>query len=153
MQLSWHFTLEDLIRSSTAARHGLDNTPPEPVVENLKYLCNEALESIYQTVAEFSINSGYRSPEVNAKVGSKPTSAHCKGLAADIRCNRYTALQFASEIARRDFNYDQIIHEFGAWVHVAVPEKGKTGRKQLLTIDAQGVREGLHEARPPKPKV
>ncbi len=147
-QLSWHFTLEDLTRSETASRKGIDNTPPEPVLANLKYLAEGCLEHIYQMVEPFWVTSVYRCPELNAAVGSKPGSAHTKGLAADIYSKIRPQLEFAQIIATRGFEFDQLIYEFGGWVHIAMPEPGKSGRRQLWTTDTQGTREGLHPIRP-----
>lgn len=151
-QLSWHFTLEDLSRSDIATRKGLDNTPPPEAVENLKRLVNDVLQPVREwTGSTITVSSGYRCEELNRLVGSKATSAHREGRAADITSkatNCATALAFAQAIAQRPLNFDQCIVEFDSWVHVSVPKAGQTARRQLLSIDHQGTREGLHPARP-----
>ena len=89
------------------------------------------------------VNSGYRSPEVNAAVGSKPTSQHMKGEAADIICPGYgTPLVVAERLVGQinNLGIDQIILEFGAWVHVSFTERP---RHAVLTIDRNGTRFGI----------
>jgi uncharacterized protein YcbK (DUF882 family) len=141
VQLSNHFTLEELTRSETAARRGLDNTPDAETIENLKLLA-AGLEEIRELLGKpMQITSGYRSLKVNSAVGSKPTSAHVKGFAADFICPEYGSV---SDVCRaiRDSGiaYDQLIHEFGSWVHVSFsPEL----RHMALTIDQSGTRQGI----------
>ena len=147
MQLSQHFTLAELSSSDTAARHGLDNTPPEDVVANLKKLA-ELLEKVRNLFnAPITINSGYRSPEVNALVGSKPTSQHCKGEAADIRVPGHTPLEVCYAIKAAQLQYDQCILEFynsatgTGWTHISV---SSNPRRQDLTINKSGTTVGFH---------
>jgi len=71
MRLSEHLTLDELIASETASRHGLDNTPPSDVVDRLRLLCTTVLEPVRAHFGPIHINSGYRSLEVNRRVGSK----------------------------------------------------------------------------------
>jgi hypothetical protein len=138
MNLSSHFTLEELTFSEYAARNGLDNTPPAPVLENLKYLA-ERLEAVRALLGvPLQITSGYRAPAVNAGIGGARDSQHCLGLAAD-----FVAPQFGEPywVARRietaAVQYDQLIHEFGRWAHVSFVRYNP--RRQSLTTFKAGV--------------
>src|SRR5215813_846587 len=83
--LSKHFTLEQMIRSQTAVREGIDNTPPQWAIENLSQLCGQALDAIVeQSGCGLEISSGYRSFELNRAVKGSRNSQHCLGEAADI---------------------------------------------------------------------
>jgi hypothetical protein len=141
MNLSTHFTLEEMTASQTAARNGIDNTPPADVIENLKRTA-AGLEQvrIVLNANAIKISSGYRCPDLNAAVGSKPTSQHITGQAADFTCaafGRPQAIMRAILASRLDF--DQLIHEFDAWVHISFVAPG-AGRKQALVIDHLGTR-------------
>lgn len=146
MNLSPHFSLEELTFSETAARNGWHNQPPTEFLENLKRLCETVLEPIRASLGPVRVTSGYRCAELNAAVGSKPTSAHTQGRAADIKVASLRPLILARTIQELDLPLDQLIHEFGSWVHVAIPAWGSPARQQLLTIDKSGTREGLFEA-------
>ena len=142
MKLSSHFTLEELIASDTAARFGLDNTPNAEVIENLKRLCSLILEPLRDLVhAPVHINSGYRSLEVNRKVGSKDNSQHVKGCAADIKVQGVTPDELIKVIIGAGLPYEQVIREFDRWVHVSVPNNPHTlPKRQELIIDKNGTR-------------
>ena len=84
MNLSPHFTLAEMTASQTAARHGLDNTPPPEMVGHLVLLCEQILEPARAALGPLRVTSGYRSPLVNSRVGGSRTSAHCLGYAADV---------------------------------------------------------------------
>ena len=142
MQLSPNFTLEELTSSETAERHGIDNTPTPEIIENLKHLA-ATLQEVRTLLGNKSIhiNSGYRSPAVNEKLGSKPTSDHCKGLAADFVCPSFGSPdEIVRAIMGSPIPYKQVIREFDRWVHLAVPAPGEEPRKQALIIDKQGTR-------------
>jgi hypothetical protein len=131
MNLSKHFTLEELTFSQTAARLGIENTPDSDTLSNLRGLSN-FLEAIREKIKKpIYITSGYRSHELNKKIGGSKTSAHISGLAADIIAPSYgTPADLAEIIAALDLAFDQLILEFGKWVHVSVAEKP---RGQILT--------------------
>jgi len=142
MQLSPNFSLKELIASETAERHGIDNTPSPEIIENLKQLA-AALQEVRTLLGNkpISINSGYRSPEVNAKLGSKPTSDHCKGLAADFICPSFGSPdEIVRAIMGSSISYKQVIREFDRWVHFAIPATGEEPRRQALIIDKEGTR-------------
>ena len=141
MQLSTHFNLEELIFSETAIRHNIDNTPSYEVLANLKVLASH-LEDVRNVLGNpMRISSGYRSPVVNSLVGSKPTSAHIKGLAADFTCPNFGSVRdIVHAIIGSDIQYDQVIYEFDSWCHIGFAEAGKTPRLQKLIIDHNGTR-------------
>jgi zinc D-Ala-D-Ala carboxypeptidase len=142
MQLSPNFSLKELIASETADRHGLDNTPTDEIIENLKHLAG-VLQEVRAILGNkpITVSSGYRSPTVNEKLGSKPTSDHCKGLAVDFICPSFgTPDEVVRQIMASDIPYKQVIREFDRWVHLAVSAPGEEPRRQALIIDKQGTR-------------
>ena len=86
MKLSQNFSLRELTKSQTAERKGISNEPSEEHVENLKLLCTKVLQPIRDEWGVVSISSGYRSPALCEALGSKSTSQHAKGQAADFEC-------------------------------------------------------------------
>jgi len=148
MQLTENFSLEELIASEVAAREGIDNTPSEGIQANLQRLA-EGLELVRRALGDLPIhvNSGYRCPQLNARVGGAPNSAHLNGLAADIVCPQFgSPLQVCLRLASQHIATDQIIHEFGKWCHVAFPADGVFARNERLTIasSATGYQSGLN---------
>ncbi len=132
-QLSKNFTLAELTVSQTAARRGLDNTPPEAVRKNLDKLCDYVLQPLRDKLGKpVVVTSGYRSPAVNAAVGGARNSAHMSGLAADIHVPGMSSAQLMKKIKEFKLPVDQVIDEFGSWVHVAVAEQTKTPKNQYL---------------------
>lgn len=118
MRLSKNFTLEEFLVSQTAVRHGLDMTPPEHVIENLQRLVTTGLQPLRDHVgAGIYINSGYRSPELNGLINGSATSEHMNGNAADIRVTGWPPFECCELIVELGLPFDQIIQEFGSWVH------------------------------------
>jgi zinc D-Ala-D-Ala carboxypeptidase len=142
MNLSPNFTLEELTRSETAARNGWDNTPNEAEIENLRRLA-DLLQQVKEAVGgkPVMINSGFRSKKVNDAVGSKDTSQHRLGCAADIRVPGMTPRQVVDTCIEKGVPFDQIILEFDSWTHISVPNTPEIApRNQKLIIDRQGTR-------------
>lgn len=142
MKLTEHFSFKELTDSEIAARHDIDNIPDSPLVlTNLKTLA-EGLERVRQLLGQpIVILSGYRSLMVNTLLGSKSTSQHIKGLAADFVSPSFgTPKEIVDKIIASDIPYDQLIWEFSNWVHISFCEEGYKPRKQVLTIDKQGTR-------------
>ena len=140
MNLSQNFTLEELTRSEAAARGGWDNSPNEQELENLKRLA-ALLQDVKAAVGgkPVIINSGFRSKPVNDAVGSKDSSQHRLGCAADFRVPRMTPREVVE--ACIDLPFDQIILEFDSWTHISVPNSADAApRGSKLIIDRQGVR-------------
>ena len=117
MNLSPHFTLEELTHSEIAVRKGIANTPDADTVENLKVLAS-SLERVRHVLGSpIIVSSGYRSPKVNSTVGGSPTSSHLFGYAADFICPGFgTPREICEAIRASGIDYDQIIEE-GTWVH------------------------------------
>ena len=138
MNLSANFTLKELTKSDTATRLGLDNTPDEQALENLKTLCDMVLQPVREHFGKsVSVNSAYRSPESNAAVGGSKTSDHCKGMAADIEIVGVANADLAQWIMD-NLEYTQLILEFytpgipdSGWVHVSYDPNNL--KKQELT--------------------
>lgn len=141
MNLSPNFTLEEMTASETAERYGIDNTPNNDVLMNLRRLAL-FLEEVRKVVGmPLRINSAYRSPEANAKVGGKSTSQHCRGAAADIKVKGMTPDQVVQAIIKAKLPYDQVIREFDSWTHVSISNsKDIKPRGQALIIDKKGTR-------------
>jgi zinc D-Ala-D-Ala carboxypeptidase len=141
MNLSENFTLEEMTASETAARYHIDNTPPNEVLLNLRRLAL-FLEDVRKALDKpIHINSAYRSPEANEKVGGKPTSQHCRGTAADIKVKGMTPDQVVRSIIKAGLKYDQVIREFDSWTHISIPNgKEIEPRLQALIIDKKGTR-------------
>ena len=147
MKLTKHFSLEELCKSQTAIRLGIDNlAKDENVIINLKTICENILEPIRENYGiPFSPNSGYRSPKLNNAVGSSHKSQHLKGQAVDIEIPSIDNYDLAQWI-RNNLNFDQLILEFyngqpsSGWVHVSFAEEN---RKQLLTFNGKDWNSGL----------
>ena len=140
-QLSPHFSLEELTHSEVAVRNGWDNLPDEPTQANLVRLA-EFLERVKRLLGDKPIiNSAYRSKQVNDAVGSKDSSQHRLGCAADIRVPGMTPDEVTKAIMGSNLPFDQVIREFDSWTHVSVPNReGEQPRGQALIIDKTGTR-------------
>jgi uncharacterized protein YcbK (DUF882 family) len=140
--LTPHFTLDELTASETAERNGWDNSPNEQELENLKRLA-DFLEQVKVVMGgkPIMISSGLRTKKVNDAVGSKDTSQHRIGCAADFKVPSMTPDEVVRKIIASGISYDQVISEFGRWVHISVPSNVDTSpRKQALIIDKAGTR-------------
>lgn len=137
MNLSTHFTLEEL---TITDHRELENTPNETELANLKRLA-EFLETVKTVLGgkPIMVNSAFRSKAVNDAVGSKDTSQHRIGCAADIRVPGLTPDEVVKAIIASGIGYDQVIREFDRWTHISIPNAG-TPRKQALIIDKAGTR-------------
>jgi zinc D-Ala-D-Ala carboxypeptidase len=138
--LTDHFTLEELTISQTAAREGIDNTPDAAALANLRTLA-AVLERVRSALGNHAVavSSGYRCPALNAAIGGSKTSAHMDGRAADFIVPAFgTVLQTARAIAASGIGFDQLIYEYGRWIHLGLAAPGKTARGELLSIGAKG---------------
>lgn len=139
MNLSDHFTYEELTHTD---HREFDNTPNEAELENLKRLA-AFLEEVKTVLGgkPVMVNSAFRSKQVNDAVGSKDTSQHRIGCAADIRIPGMTPDEVVKTIIASGIGYDQVIREFDRWTHISVPNtKEMTPRRQALIIDKAGTR-------------
>lgn len=139
MQLSQHFTLEEMTKSQTGSRKGIDNTPSQEVIENLKQLCEHVLEYIRVRFGKpITVNSGYRGAALNKAIGGAKNSQHMTGQAADIEIVGVDNKVLFNWI-KDNMEFDQLILEYykegtpdSGWVHVSW--NSQCNRKQVLTI-------------------
>ena len=136
MNLSENFTLAELIASDYAERHGINNMPTDhDILENLHVLAN-GLERVRAALGGKAIfvNSGYRGPKLNSAIGGSKTSAHMRGLAADIRVAGMTPREVCGVLSTQmdELGLDQCIFE-GTWTHLGFPDVDKEPRHQVLT--------------------
>jgi len=159
MQLSKHFKLEEMTKSMTATRKGIDNSPGSGDIKNLENVCYEILEPVR---AHFDkpviITSGYRSEALCEAIGSKKTSQHAKGQAVDFEIAGIPNIKIAYWI-QNNCDFDQLILEFYSptdgskgWVHCSYNEKG-SNRKQVLTYDGKSYENGLPDMKWDKGQV
>ena len=140
-----HFTLAELTHTD---HRQFDNTPDEQAMVNLQRLA-EFLEVVKTTLGgkPIMVNSAYRSKQVNDAVGSKDTSQHRTGCAADIRVPGMTPDQVVRALIDAKLPYQQLIKEFDAWTHVSVPNTaGLLPSRQALVIDKSGTRSWMATA-------
>jgi len=141
MKLTENFSLEEMTVSEIGARRGLDNTPNATEIANLVRTAG-LLEQVRALVKKpIIVNSAFRSKAVNDAVGSKDTSQHRIGCAADIRVPGMTPKQVVQACIDANIPFDQIIQEFDSWTHISVPDSAaRPPRKQALIIDRNGTR-------------
>jgi len=144
MQLSENFSLNELTKSQTATRKGINNTPSDNEKENLKALSINILQKIRNHYERpVRVTSGYRSPELCVAIGSSPKSQHAKGEAADFEITGIDNFDLAIWISKY-LEFDQLISEFyteqhpdSGWVHCSYKAEGPN-RKQVLTAYKEG---------------
>jgi len=151
MNLSKHFTLEEMEKSSTGIRLGIKNKAGSGEIKNLGDLCYEVLEPVRVKFDKpVTITSGYRSPELSVAIGSKSTSQHCLGEAVDMEVLSVSNLEVALWI-QNHCDFDQLILEYytgepnSGWIHVSY--KDGSNRKQVLTFDGKSYSNGLPDAK------
>lgn len=141
MKLTENFSLEEMTISQLASRNGWDNNPDANAINNLTRVA-QLLEQVRKVINKpIIINSAYRSKIVNDAVGSKDSSQHRIGCAADFRVSGMTLNAVCDAIKQSDIQFDQLILEFNSWIHISVPNKPTdTPRNQMLIIDRSGIR-------------
>lgn len=147
MTLGRHFTLAELTRSPTARALGIKNDPPADVVERLRALVVNILDPLREAVGRpITVNSGYRAPGLNLRVGGASSSQHVLGEAADIECAALSTAALARKIVALRLPFDQLILEFhdaatpsSGWVHVSHRASG-VQRGDLLRAYRDGQR-------------
>lgn len=142
MQLSQHFSLEELCASEAAERAGIDNSAPQEVLAQLRILAY-GLEDIRDLLDQpMHINSGYRCPALNKAVGGAPNSQHMTGNAADFICPSFgRPVDICRVIVTSGIEFDQLIYEY-SWVHVSFV--GSQPRGSVLTFRNGKYTEGIH---------
>lgn len=136
MNLSRNFTLQELTKSDTAVRKGINNNPNAGQVEKLKLLCENILQPVRDHFGRVQITSGYRSPELCIAINSSFDSQHTKAEAADFECPGIDNAELADWI-HKNLKYDQLILEFyipgepnSGWIHCSYIPEGR--RVQFL---------------------
>ena len=130
MKLSENFSLDEFVISQVAERHGYMNEPNEKQIENLRLLCVNVLQPLRKIInVPIFINSGFRSFDVNAAVGGRFNSQHLEGKAADLVVHSMNLVDVFNIILQQ-FPFDQLIYEFGKWIHVSW--NGELNRKDVM---------------------
>ena len=144
MRLSKNFTLAEYTKSQTALRNHIDNTPNEQHLEAAKELFDKVVQPVRDRFGPTVINSGYRGPELNERVGGSPSSQHCLGEAVDIECPGVANYDVAMWIAKNT-EFDQVILEFyepgipdSGWVHVSYKANGDNRGLGLTAMKEDG---------------
>lgn len=133
--LSPNFKLSEFLRSQTATRNGIDMTPSDEIIANLERLCVTVLEPVRAHLnLPMIVSSGYRPPMLNRLVGGAPTSAHIYGRAADIVFRDHEPRSIIASLKSWTGvpTFDQIIEEFGEWVHFGIADNNAVPRNQWL---------------------
>lgn len=142
MNLTKNLTLQEAIKSNTATRLGIDNTPPPAIIERMVETAEKIFQPLRDALGPIRVSSFYRSPELNRAIGGSKSSQHCKGEAIDMQGITATnKMLFDSACELEEF--DQIIWEFGTleepdWVHVSYSPTHN--RKQILRATKIGKR-------------
>ncbi len=135
MKLTEHFSLGELVASDYAIRHGINNMPVDhEVLSNLNALALGLERARAVLLLPMHINSGYRSPKVNAGIGGAQNSAHLRGLAADFVIHGVSPREVCLRLQEHadTIGFDKLIHE-GTWTHISFPEAEERPRAQVLT--------------------
>jgi zinc D-Ala-D-Ala carboxypeptidase len=133
VRISKNFALSEMVKSATAERLGVDNSPSLIHLVNLTHLAIHILQPVRDKFGVITINSGYRSPALNAKVGGSKTSQHCNGQAGDFESFSTANPDLARWIAK-NLDFDQLILEFydgkdpnSGWIHCSYNLMGNRG--------------------------
>ena len=147
MKLSEYFTLQEMTKSQTALRMGIDNTPDEEQLQCLTDLCRNVLDHVRSEFGPLTPSSGFRSPELCEAIGSKATSQHAKGEAADFEVIGVDNKELASWIVS-NLSFDQLILEYyeegepnSGWVHCSYTNDANRG--EVLIFDGKNYRRGV----------
>lgn len=136
MQITSHFSTSEFERSQTAARAGIEIhvLPATDIWRNVQALCEHVLEPLRSLLGDkpIIISSGYRPEKVNRLVGGAPDSQHVYGQAADMTVPGMTDYDLAHFAYASDLPFDQLIYEFGRWVHISYNRSAKP-RRDVLT--------------------
>jgi|TARA_R110002012_G_scaffold158322_1_gene319729 zinc D-Ala-D-Ala carboxypeptidase len=156
MKLSEYFTLEEMVKSQTASRLAIDNSPSYESLQSMAFLCKNILDPVrVQFGKPFSPSSGYRSVELNRAIGGSQTSSHCSGSAVDFEVPGISNLAVANFVLD-NLDFDQLILEFydgspnSGWIHASVLSKvdasaSSSNRKEALVYNGWGYVNGFPE--------
>lgn len=137
MNLSPHFTLEEMIRSKVAEEMGWRNQPGQIEIECMINLCNNLLEPLRRLLGKpIHVTSGYRNAILNKKVGGAKNSQHVRGQAVDIHVDGMTTQELFDFVIASGLVFDQIIQEFDNWVHLSFRPKGVGMQQRMVSMYA-----------------
>ena len=148
MQLSKNLSLKEVTKSNTAIKYGIDNDPNEIHLRSLKDVANRIFQPIRDHFGKpIHVSSGYRSPELNSRIGGSKTSSHCQGQAIDIDADLTDGLRNREifDYIRKNLDFDQLIWEYGNefepnWVHVSYDRKGNRNQVLVCYRTDEGIR-------------
>ena len=136
MNLTKHFTLEEMTFSEYAVRNEITNIPDAIIIGNLRDTCLMILEPLREAIGKpISITSGYRNPHLNKSIGGSVISQHCFGQAIDFKVSGISTEDLFQKIIELDLPFDQLIQEFDSWVHCSYRANP---RKQKLRANKKG---------------
>ena len=143
MELTRNFTLQELIKSDTAIRKGINNNPNAEQIEKLKTLCEKILQPVRDHFGRVKVTSGFRSPQLCQAIGSSINSQHSRAEAADFECVGVDNAELADWI-HRELDWDQLIVEYyvpgepnSGWIHCSwIPENRRA--QYLLAYRQEG---------------
>lgn len=139
--LSKNFTLNEFTHSNIAMRSSIDNTPSKDQIKNIKRLCAWIVQPLRDHInAPIHISSGFRCKKLNTLIKGAKNSQHMGGLAADITCEFHNPEQLAQMIQDLQLPFDQLIIEFGRWVHVSIAQNPEDTRSEVLIASKKGKR-------------
>jgi zinc D-Ala-D-Ala carboxypeptidase len=135
MKISKHISYNQAIKSDTAIRLGIDNTPSATAVEAMTLLCEKVIDPLYEVFPSMTFNSFFRSPKLNVAIGGSATSQHVRGEAIDLDSKDNAFNKAIFDYIVKNLDFDQVIYEYGNdeqpdWVHVSFKKTGN--RKQVL---------------------
>lgn len=143
--LSKYFDIGEFIISQTATRMNIDNEPTDLQVENMKNLCVNVLDPIREHFGAVFISSGFRCEELNKSIGGSSNSQHRYGEAADFSVSRITITDLYEWIVlKSNIEYDQIIHEFGRWIHISFTKRYGNRKLNTVAMNVNGKTEYSH---------
>lgn len=143
MSLSRHFSLDELVRSDTAIREGIPNQPDAGQIAHLRALCEAVLDPLRDEIGRpIRVTSGFRGPQLNARIGGSPTSQHSLGQAADLQAPGMDVLELFKTVVRMGLPFDQVIYEAQSatvrWVHVSHKPGANRGEIRVAQFNAAG---------------
>lgn len=135
MKIGKNISYNQSVKSDTAIRLGIDNTPSASAVEAMTLLCEKVIDPLYEVFPSMTFNSFFRSSKLNTAIGGSATSQHCKGEAIDLDSKDNTFNKAIFDYIVKNLDFDQLIWEYGNdkqpdWVHVSYKKSGN--RKQIL---------------------
>lgn len=143
VNLSRFFTLAEMTRSETAAREGIPNQPAAAEIDHLRALCQTVLDPLRESLGRaIQVNSGYRGPELNRRLGGAASSQHMEGKATDIQSPGMSVLELFQSLIRLGLPFDQLIYEArnatAKWVHVSFNALGNRGEIRVAEFGPDG---------------